>query len=66
VAFEAAMVTQFKDNEFEKEFYTYDKVMAESDFKKIYLIPELESKLDFVNLQYKTPSLAFVKKLQNN
>jgi ABC transport system ATP-binding/permease protein len=52
-AFEAAMVSQYKDNKFEKQFYQYDKVMADADYKKIYLIPELESKLDFVNLQYK-------------
>jgi ABC transport system ATP-binding/permease protein len=51
-AFEAAMVSQYKDNEFEKEFYLYDKAMAESDYKKIYLIPELETRLDFVNQQH--------------
>lgn len=51
-AFEAAMVSQYKDNEFEKQFYMYDKVMAESDYKKIYLIPELETRLDFVNQQH--------------
>jgi len=55
-AFETAMVTQFKDNDFEKEFYVYDKVMADADYKKIYFILELESKLDFVNLQFKNPS----------
>jgi ABC transport system ATP-binding/permease protein len=51
-AFEAAMVSQYKDNEFEKQFYMYDKAMAESDYKKIYLIPELETRLDFVNQQH--------------
>lgn len=49
-AFEAGMVSQFKDNEFERQFYLYDKIMAESDYKKIYYIPELESRLDFVRL----------------
>ena len=52
-AFEASMVTQFKDNEFEKQFYPFDKAMAEADYKKVYYIPELESKLDFINLNYK-------------
>ena len=52
-AFEAAMVAQYKDNEFEKEFYLYDKTMSESDYKKIYLIPELETRLDFVALNHK-------------
>ncbi|MEK6781595.1 MAG: ATP-binding cassette domain-containing protein [Bacteroidota bacterium] len=51
-AFEASMVAQYKDNAFEKKFYMYDKMMSESDYKKIYFIPQLESKLDFVNLHY--------------
>ncbi len=51
-AFEAAMVTQFKDNKFEREFYLYDKVMADSDFKKIYVIPELETKLQYTLMNY--------------
>jgi len=50
-AFEAAMVTQFKDNKYEREFYLYDKIMANADFKKIYFIPELETKLQYC-LQY--------------
>ena len=54
-AFEASMVAQYKDNAFEKEYYLYDKMMSESDYKKIYFIPELESKLDFVNLHIKNP-----------
>ncbi len=46
-AFEAAMVTQFKDNDFEKQFYLYDKAMANSDYKKVYLIPEIETRLQY-------------------
>lgn len=46
-AFEAAMVSQFKDNDFERQFYLYDKVMANSDYKKVYFIPEVESKLQY-------------------
>ena len=55
-AFEASMVAQFKDNRFENEFYEMDKIIAESDYKKIYYIPTLESKLDFVNLNYEKPA----------
>lgn len=54
-AFEASMVAQYKDNRFEREFYPMDKVMAESDFKKIYHIPALETKLAFINLNLKSP-----------
>jgi ABC-type multidrug transport system ATPase subunit len=46
-AFEAAMVTQFKDNEFEKQFYLYDKTMANADYKKVYFIPEIETRLQY-------------------
>ena len=54
-AFEASMVAQYKDNAFEKEFYRDDKIMSESDYKKIYFIPELESKLAFINLNHQNP-----------
>lgn len=46
-AFEAFMVTQFRDNKFEKRFYNFDRTIAESDYKKIYYIPKLESELAF-------------------
>jgi ABC transport system ATP-binding/permease protein len=46
-AFEAYMVTQFKDNPFEKEFYDLDRTIAQSEYKRIYYIPTLESKLAY-------------------
>jgi ABC transport system ATP-binding/permease protein len=46
-AFEAFMVTQFKDNPFEKQFYPFDQVAAEAEYRRTYLIPELESKLAY-------------------
>ncbi|MEQ9593464.1 MAG: ATP-binding cassette domain-containing protein [Cyclobacteriaceae bacterium] len=47
-AFEAYMVTQFKDNPVEKNFYELDKKKALADFKRIYYIPTLESKLAYL------------------
>ncbi|MBL6445594.1 ATP-binding cassette domain-containing protein [Fulvivirga sp. 29W222] len=47
-AFEAAMVTQFKDNEYEKQFYTVDRAAANAEYKKLYYIPRLESELAYV------------------
>lgn len=47
-AFEAAMVTQFKDNPYEKQFYELDKRIANAEYKKLYHIPRLESELSFV------------------
>lgn len=47
-AFEAAMVTQFKDNAYEKQFYALDKKAANAEYKKLYYIPRLESELAYV------------------
>ncbi len=63
-AFEASMVAQYKDNSFEKEFYLHDKVMSESDYKKIYFIPEIESKLDFVNLHFKNQDPSILQEVK--
>ncbi|MBT1701397.1 ATP-binding cassette domain-containing protein [Fulvivirgaceae bacterium PWU4] len=46
-AFEAYMVTQFKDNPFEKQFYDLDKVIAQSEYRRVYFIPALESRLAY-------------------
>lgn len=48
-AFEAFMVTQFKDNPFEQKFYSIDQVAAEAEYKKVYLLPVLESKLAYTS-----------------
>lgn len=47
-AFEAYMVTQFKDNPYEKLFYELDQKEAIAEYKRIYYIPSLETKLAFV------------------
>ncbi|MFZ6009962.1 MAG: ATP-binding cassette domain-containing protein [Bacteroidota bacterium] len=46
-AFEAYMVTQFKDNPFEKQFYDLDKTAFQAEYKRVYFIPALESKLAY-------------------
>ncbi len=65
-AFEASMVAQFKDNKFEKRFYEFDKTMAESDYKKIYYIPELETVLDLINLNYRNEEPGIRDEVQAN
>jgi hypothetical protein len=62
-AFEASMVAQFKDNRFEREFYLYDKLMAEADYKKVYQIPELETRLEFSLANLKSADRDIVRKL---
>ncbi|HCW06899.1 MAG TPA: ABC transporter ATP-binding protein [Cytophagales bacterium] len=46
-AFEAYMVTQFKDNPLEKKFYAIDSKWKMADYKRTYYLPELESRLSF-------------------
>lgn len=47
-AFEAFMVTQFRDNPYERQFYEYDQTEAMAEYKKLYYIPTLETKLAYV------------------
>ena len=46
-AYEAFMVTQFKDNPYEKQFYPMKKILADSEYKRTYYIPALKSKLAY-------------------
>jgi len=45
--FESIMVSQFKSNKFNKVFYDVDQRISNAAYKKLYLIPHLESKLAF-------------------
>lgn len=65
-AFEASMVTQFKDNRFEKEFYFYDKAMANSDFQKVYLIPEIETRIQYCLQNFKSQDPEIRKKVRKD
>lgn len=46
-AFEASMVTLYKDNVFERDYYELDKKIGQASYKKMYYLPTLESKLDY-------------------
>ncbi len=46
--FEAALVTQYKDNRYERQFYELDKRLADAEYKKLYYLPRLETELAFV------------------
>ncbi len=54
-AFEAALVTQYKDNPYEKQFYHFDKAIADAEYKKLYYVPRLETELSnaFLNIRQK-------------
>jgi len=47
-AFEAYMVTQFKDNPLERNFYELDQKRAIAEYKRLYYLPALESKLSYI------------------
>lgn len=44
-AFEALAVNQFKANAYEKQFFKYDKTIAEAEYKKTYWADKLTSKI---------------------
>ncbi|MGE0088089.1 MAG: ATP-binding cassette domain-containing protein [Bacteroidales bacterium] len=52
-AYEALAVYQFKENEYQKHFYPYDKAMSVSDFKKNYWIRTLNNKVSFLERNLK-------------
>jgi ABC-type multidrug transport system ATPase subunit/uncharacterized tellurite resistance protein B-like protein len=64
--FETAMVTQFKDNKFEQVFYEDDRTMANSDYKKVYFIPELETRLQYCLVNYASQDESIKGKVKND
>ena len=51
-AFEALAVTQFKDNRFEKEFYEFNKITSNAEFKKNFWVQRIKSKIDFIESNF--------------
>ncbi|MBL7859301.1 MAG: ATP-binding cassette domain-containing protein [Cyclobacteriaceae bacterium] len=47
-AYEALAVYQFKNNSFEKEYFEYEKIESQADFKASYLVEELNRKRKFI------------------
>ncbi len=62
-AYEGLAVQQFKENEFEKKFYKYNKVLSEADYKKNYWVNAILNKLAYCNRHYQDEKrLDYVKK----
>ena len=55
-AYEALAVQQFKENEFEKDFYEYNKILSDCDFRKNYWVKTIENKLTFCQRNYTSPT----------
>ena len=45
-SYEALMVKQYKDNDFERYFFDIEKAESEADFKQVYYVPELVNRVD--------------------
>jgi ABC-type multidrug transport system ATPase subunit/uncharacterized tellurite resistance protein B-like protein len=46
-AYEALAVYQFKNNQYEDQFYPYDKAMSIADFKRNYWMPAMQNRVNF-------------------
>jgi len=51
-AYEAIAVYQFKNNDYQKQFYLYDKAMSVADFKKNFWVTNLQNKVDFIERNF--------------
>jgi ABC-type multidrug transport system ATPase subunit/uncharacterized tellurite resistance protein B-like protein len=47
-AYEALAVYQYKENDYQKQFYQFDKAMSISDYKKNYWIRTLNNKVSYI------------------
>jgi len=51
-SYEALMVWQFRNNEYEKQFYELRKAESTADFKQVYVLPELMDRLEKIKNEY--------------
>jgi ABC-type multidrug transport system ATPase subunit/uncharacterized tellurite resistance protein B-like protein len=54
-AYEALAVYQFKNNEYEEEFYSFDKTMSFAEFRKNYWIPTIQNKVSYCKRNINNP-----------
>ena len=47
-SYEALMVNQFKNNDFQKNFYEIEKRESNADFKNVHILPELKKNLTYI------------------
>lgn len=47
-SYEALMVNQFKNNQFEKHFYDFEKKESYADFKNVFYIPDMLERVEFM------------------
>ncbi|MFZ5940689.1 MAG: ATP-binding cassette domain-containing protein [Bacteroidota bacterium] len=52
-AYEGLATWQFMENDYQKIFYNWDKIMSNAGYKSDFLIKDLQNKLDFVGGNYR-------------
>ena len=62
-AFEAIMVSQFRYNDFEKDFYALDQRKAYNEYKAVYYVQTLQTKLQLCQSGMKDKNENFAKDL---
>lgn len=55
-AFEALSVNQFINNKFERHLYAHNKTLSMANYKKVYWLPELKSRISKLENTYKDPA----------
>ena len=65
-AFEALAVAQFKENPYERQFYEYDQVAANAEFKTVYLLPNLLTKLEKALGDYQSADAAVISRVEKD
>lgn len=54
-SFEALAVNQFKDNDYQRQFYVYDKLKSIATYKKNYWVTELKKRLEACKVHHSNP-----------
>ena len=55
-AYEALAVQQFKENNFERDFYEYNKMLSQCDFRKNYWMKTIENRVSYCRRNYNNPA----------
>lgn len=63
-AYEALAVHQFKNNDYQKDLFDYDKSISEATYRKDYWIPELRKKVISLGEMLQTDSMVGTKKME--
>ena len=64
--YEALVVTQFKDNDFEKPFFDIEQKESYYNFKQVYYLPKLKDKLSFISEKFLSKDSKVKREVKND